>query len=63
MVNGIREAFQPGTEPHVDTSVTVDQLLTPSDETPPPPGAPGRPGAPVVAAPPPRPVDDMKGLF
>ncbi len=63
MVNGIREAFQPGTEPHVDTSVTVDQLLAPSDEAPPPPGAPIRPGAPIVAAPPPRPVDDMKGLF
>ncbi len=63
MVNGIREAFQPGTEPHGDAPLTVDPaLLVPEGAPPAPPPGGGRPN--VTAAPPPsRPVDDLKGLF
>jgi penicillin-binding protein 1A len=60
MVNGIREAFQPGTEPRGDQPLVTQQVaLTPGDEAPPP----GPPRPPVQAVPPPRPVDELKGLF
>ncbi len=61
MVNGIREAFQPGTEPRLDAPPAVDQVSLVPGEAPPAPA--GRPLAPVTAAPPPKPADDLKGLY
>lgn len=61
MVNGIREAFQPGTEPHGDVPLTIDQVLAPGETPPPPAPGGGRPN--VLAVPPPKPVDELKGLF
>ena len=62
MVNGIREAFQPGTEPHGDVTAPVDQITQVPSEAPPPP-IPGEHTPTITAAPPPRPVDDLKGLY
>ncbi len=62
MVAGIREAFQPGTEPRQDAPVAADQVYSTPGEAPLAPQPGGRSAAPAVAAPPPRP-DDLKGLF
>ncbi len=61
VVNGIREAFQPGSEPHGEELPVVDQVPLAPGELPGPP-LPGQRQGPVIA-PPPRPVDDLKGLF
>ncbi|HUO22463.1 MAG TPA: penicillin-binding protein 1A [Caulobacteraceae bacterium] len=67
-VGGVREAFQPGTEPRQDVPLApVDAAIPlPDQEEAPPPGAPAPPGRPPGApalAPPPRPADDLKGLY
>lgn len=59
LVNGIREAFQPGTEPAQDP---VDQLLA-LPPVPPPEGAVTLPTAQASPQPRPRGPDDVKGLF
>jgi hypothetical protein len=66
-VAGVREAFQPGTEPRLPEALPVDQTLLPGVPTY-IPQAPAAPPGPVSRpaqslAPPPRQADDIKGLF
>ncbi|MBV9509373.1 MAG: penicillin-binding protein 1A, partial [Caulobacteraceae bacterium] len=67
-VNGVREAFLPGTEPKPKPVVAPgDELLTP-DLVPAAPGAPqpppaGAPTPPIVAPPPKRPPSELNGLY
>jgi penicillin-binding protein 1A len=64
-VNGIREAFQPGTEPHDDPLATLtetDAAGATGDIPPEVPVAPP-PGAPPPSRPMTRQGDEMKGLF
>ncbi len=61
LVNGVREAFQPGTAPAQDP---INQLLSPLPDVIPQEGAVTLPTA--MAAPPPSPIrrgDELKGLF
>ncbi len=67
-VNGIREAFQPGTEPKVDPMTIVSSPYAPSPTAIPVEGAVGLPSNLPSAPPPParpqaRQSDELKGLF
>jgi penicillin-binding protein 1A len=62
-VNGNREAFQPGTEPKAEAPATIDAILAGPGETAPAAPPPGQRPVGPAAAPPPRTVDDLKGLF
>jgi len=65
MVNGIREAFQPGTEPKPKPAgPTAGPVpLSTLDEPGAPPGAPPKTGPPTAAPPPKRPPADLNGLY
>jgi penicillin-binding protein 1A len=64
MVNGIREAFQPGTEPKPKAAPTAGPIPLSTLETPGGlPGEPPKTGAPTAAPPPKRPPADLNGLY
>jgi penicillin-binding protein 1A len=63
MVNGVREAFQPGTEPHEDVALPEPIVQSPDEAAPPGPPIPVRAPGPALAPPPPRPADDLHGLY
>jgi penicillin-binding protein 1A len=72
MVNGIREAFRPGTEPSAEGVVTSTGVIEGAPGLPPAPIAPTVPGAPQpVIAPPPAakaperkaPTNELQGLY
>jgi penicillin-binding protein 1A len=64
LVNGVREAFQPGTEPAQDPLNGLASPYGPAPGAIPTEGAANLPTA-MAAPPPPRPRsgDDLKGLF
>jgi penicillin-binding protein 1A len=65
MVNGIREAFQPGTEPKPKPAAPADGSVPLAAPVPAggPPGEPLKSGAPSAAPPPKRPPADLNGLY
>jgi penicillin-binding protein 1A len=70
MVNGIREAFRPGTEPQAEGVATSTGIIEGLPGAPPAPIAPTVPGQPPAAPPPPAaaperkaPANELQGLY